>query len=98
MSAAAATYLGEWGVSFEQCRQTLGSPPLTIVALRAESCGAISEFAKEQQAGPNVWHIRAICMSNGKKWKDNITLTVLEDKLTWVTERRNDQYVRCSSP
>jgi len=98
MSAAAATYLGEWGVSFEQCRQTLGSPPLTIVALRAESYGAICEFAKEQQAGPNVWHIRAICMSNGKKWKDNITLTVLEDKLTWVTERRNDQYVRCSSP
>ena len=36
-------------------------------------------------------------MSNGKKWKDNIALTVSEDKLTWVTERRNDQYVRCPS-
>ena len=97
VSAAAATYLGGWGVTLEQCRQTPGSPPLAITALRAESYGAICEFAKAQQASPNVWHIRAICMSNGKKWKDNIALTVSEDKLTWVTERRNDQYVRCPS-
>ena len=96
VSAAAATYLGAWGVSLELCRQP-GSPPLTITALRAESYGAICEFAKAQQAGPNVWHIRATCLSNGKKWKDNIALTVSEDKLTWVTERRNDQYVRCPS-
>ena len=97
VSAAAATYLGGWGVSLEQCRQTSGSSPLTITALRAESYGAICEFAKAQQAGPNVWHIRAACMSDGKKWKDNIALTVSEDKLAWVTERRNDQYVRCPS-
>jgi hypothetical protein len=96
VSAAAAIYLGGWGVSLEQCRQP-GSPPLTITALRAESYGAICEFAKAQQAGPNVWRIRATCMSNGKKWKDNIALTVSDDKLTWVTERRNDRYVRCPS-
>jgi hypothetical protein len=97
VSAAATTYLGGWGVTLEQCRQAPGSPPLAITALRAESYGAICEFAKAQQAGPNVWHIRATCMSNSKKWKDNIALTVSEDKLTWVTERRNDQYVRCPS-
>jgi hypothetical protein len=97
VGATATTYLGGWGVTLEQCRQTPGSPPLTITALRAESYGAICEFAQTQQAGPNVWHTRATCMSNSKKWKDNISLTVSDDKLTWVTERRNDQYVRCPS-
>jgi len=97
VSAATAIYLGGWGVNLEQCRQTPGSPPLTITAQRAESYGATCQFAKAQQASPNVWHIRATCMSNGKKWKDNIALTVVEGKLTWFTERRNDQYVRCPS-
>jgi hypothetical protein len=97
-SAATGAYLGGWGISLEQCRQTAGSPPLTITALRAESFGATCDFATIQQIGPNVWRIRAACMNDGIKWKDSITLTVSDDKLTWVTERRNDQFVRCSGP
>jgi hypothetical protein len=94
-SAATGAYLGGWGVSLEQCRQTPGSPPLTITSLRADSFGATCDFVTIQQVGPNVWRTRAACMNDGKKWKTSITLTVSDDKLTWATERRNDQYVRC---
>ena len=93
---AAGTFVGGWGISVEQCRQTLDSrPPLTISSRQAEASSTTCQFNSTQRESANEWRIRATCADANDRWNANIRLTLAGSRLTWTSERGTATYLRC---
>jgi peptidoglycan hydrolase-like protein with peptidoglycan-binding domain len=95
-TSATETFVGGWGISADQCRQTLDSRSrLKISTSRAEAFNTTCQFNSTQRESANEWRIRAACADEHDRWNANIRLTLAEGRLTWTSERGTATYLRC---
>jgi len=62
---------------------------------RARAGTASCTFLKKTQAGAG-WSILAQCSDGAKNWTANIRLALAGRRLSWVSERGTQTYLRCS--
>jgi hypothetical protein len=91
---ADSTFIGGWTDDIGQCR-TGRKAPLVISSRAAKTANGECAFGVVAREAANRWQVTAICAAEGRFWRANIALKLMEPNLTWSSERGTETYVRC---
>ena len=91
---ADSTFIGDWTDNISRCRT--GRKALLVISARAaKTATGECDFGFVTREAANRWRVTAKCAAEGKSWRANIALKLIEPNLTWSSERGTETYVRC---
>jgi hypothetical protein len=91
---ADSTFIGDWTDNIGRCRT--GRKALLVISARAaKTANGECDFGFVTREAANRWRVTAKCAAEGKSWRANIALKLIEPNLTWSSERGTETYVRC---
>ena len=91
---ADSNFIGGWTDDVGRCR-TGRKAPLVISSRAAKTANGECDFGFVAREAANRWRVTAICAAEGRFWRANIALKLMEPNLTWSSERGTETYVRC---
>jgi len=91
---ADSNFIGGWTDDIGRCR-TGRKAPLVISLRAAKTANRECNFGFVAREAANRWRVTAICAAEGRFWRANIALKLMEPNLTWSSERGTETYVRC---
>jgi len=91
---ADSNFIGSWTDDIGRCR-TGRKAPLVISSRAAKTANGECNFGFVAREAANRWQVAAICAAEGRFWRANIALKLMEPNLTWSSERGTETYVRC---
>jgi hypothetical protein len=91
---ADSNFIGGWTDDIGRCR-TGHKAPLVINSRAAKTANGECNFGFVAREAANRWRVAAICAAEGRFWRANIALKLMEPNLTWSSERGTETYVRC---
>jgi hypothetical protein len=91
---ADSTFIGGWADDIGGCR-TGRKAPLVISSRAAKTANGECDFGFVAREAANRWRVTAICAAEGRFWRANIALKLMEPNLKWSSERGTETYVRC---
>jgi len=92
---ADSNFIGGWTDDIGRCR-TGRKAPLVISLRAAKTANGECDFGFVAREAANRWRVTAICAAEGRFWRANIALKLMEPNLTWSSERGTETYVRCN--
>jgi len=92
---ADSNFIGGWTDDIGRCR-TGRKAPLVISLRAAKTANGECDFGFVAREAANRWRVTAICAAEGRFWRANIALQLMEPNLTWSSERGTETYVRCN--
>ncbi len=92
---ADSNFIGGWADDVGRCR-TGRKAPLVISLRAAKTANGECDFGFVAREAANRWRVTAICAAEGRFWRANIALQLMEPNLTWSSERGTETYVRCN--
>jgi hypothetical protein len=92
---ADSNFIGGWADDIGQCR-TGRKAPLVISLRAAKTANGECDFGFVAREAANRWRVTAICAAEGRFWRANIALQLMEPNLTWSSERGTETYMRCN--
>jgi len=92
---ADSNFIGGWTDDIGRCR-TGRKAPLVISLRAAKTANGECDFGFVAREAANRWRVTAICAAEGRFWRANIALKLVEPNLTWSSERGTETYVRCN--
>ncbi|HMI15029.1 MAG TPA: hypothetical protein VK526_01545, partial [Bradyrhizobium sp.] len=92
---ADSNFIGGWADDIGRCR-TGRKAPLVISSRAAKTANGECDFGFVAREAANRWRVTAICAAEGRFWRANIALQLMEPNLTWSSERGTETYVRCN--
>jgi hypothetical protein len=92
---ADSNFIGGWTDDVGRCR-TGRKAPLVISLRAAKTANGECDFGFVAREAANRWRVTAICAAEGRFWRANIALQLMEPNLTWSSERGTETYVRCN--
>ena len=92
---ADSNFIGSWTDDIGRCR-TGRKAPLVISLRAAKTANGECDFGFVAREAANRWRVTAICAAEGRFWRANIALQLMEPNLTWSSERGTETYVRCN--
>jgi len=98
-AASEGPFAGVWAVDEKACSPQLdrgGLLPALISAQGAWAGETTCSFKSSKRVG-NTWTFAAICSDARRRWKTNIRMSVAGNRLTWVSQRGSQTYVRCQT-
>ncbi len=87
---ATEAFLGGWADDTADCK----TAPIQITVHEAKGNRSVCKFGSIQRED-NSWRIQAVCTIDGRTSTENITLSILNARLTWSTEAGRKTYIRC---
>jgi hypothetical protein len=91
-----ATVLGTWVPNRDVCADPASSDylPLVISRSAAKAGEGSCTFLSKKQVG-RAFKVTADCTDGTSTWSANVTLSVVNRRLTWASERGIETYERC---
>jgi hypothetical protein len=91
---------GTWGPDASACSRRSaaksGVIPMTIARDAARAGEAACTFKSVQRSG-NDWRVVAQCSDGRQRWTSQVKLSLAGKRLSWVSARGTQTYVRCGS-
>jgi hypothetical protein len=91
------SFAGVWATNEKACSPQLnrnGLLPALISSQGAWAGETTCSFRKSKRVG-NTWNFDAICSDNRRRWKADVRMSVVGNRLTWTSQRGSQTYVRC---
>jgi hypothetical protein len=98
-AAFSTVVTGAWTTDVRACQGSSGGTDALVVMITtkgAETDGAQCEFQSFSGSGVS-WRVAAVCTVSGETRKTNISLTRLNEVLTWSSAKGTTKYLRCPS-
>jgi hypothetical protein len=96
----ALNFVGIWGPNASACsprQNKKGFLPAVITEDGAWAGEAVCVFGKRTQSGSR-WNISTRCSNPTGRWSSQVRLSVAGDRLSWMSKRGSQNYVRCTRP
>jgi hypothetical protein len=90
-------FTGVWATNEKACSPQLsrgGLLPALISSQGAWAGETTCSFNKSKRVG-NTWTFAAICADSRRRWKADVRMSVVGNRLTWTSQRGSQTYVRC---
>jgi hypothetical protein len=90
-------FAGVWATNEKACSPQLNRDGLLPALISSEGAWAgetTCSFKKSKRIG-NTWTFAAVCSDNRRRWKADVRMSVVGNRLTWTSQRGSQTYVRC---
>jgi hypothetical protein len=92
-------FAGVWATNEKACSPQLnrdGLLPALISSQGAWAGETTCSFNKSKRVG-NTWTFAAVCADSRRRWKADVRMSVVGNRLTWTSQRGSQTYVRCQN-
>jgi hypothetical protein len=92
-------FAGVWATNEKACSPQLNRDGLLPALISSEGAWAgetTCSFKKSKRVG-NTWTFAAVCSDNRRRWKADVRMSVVGNRLTWTSQRGSQTYVRCQN-
>jgi hypothetical protein len=90
-------FAGVWATNEKACSPQLnrdGLLPALISSQGAWAGETTCSFNKSKRVG-NTWTFAAVCADSRRRWRADVRMSVVGNRLTWTSQRGSQTYVRC---